>query len=297
MHQERRWRKLLEEGAKTIEGGTGRRYGGAGQPYLAASATWLFGCLLESSHVMVDFAEALCNFGSSINIMPWVLYEKFFTHPLLETTMCLQLANRTLSFPKGILKNLCVRVGTLYAPADFVVIETGIDERAPVILGRPFLNTSGAVIYASATKISFYIKGRKETFSFKNKTTQVSEQSRHEPRKRTNRRNRNKQMWTKSAKMVTAVQGGQDRRLKSPFLTKKDDLGMPSIQCSIYGYNFQKTLCDTGSGVYIIAAVTYQLLFGTMPLKPTYIQLQMADQMFRKVDGIVTDVPVKIVSK
>jgi hypothetical protein len=71
---------------------------------------------------------------------------------------------------------------------------------------------------------------------------------------RTNRRNRNKQMWTKSAKMVTAVQGGQDRRLKSPFLTKKDD------------------------------PVTYQLLFGTMPLKPTYIQLKMADQTFRKIE-------------
>ena len=61
-----------------------------------------------------------------------------------------QLADHTLSFPKGIMKNLCVRVGTLYAPADFVVIETDTDERAPIILGMPFLNTSGAVIYASA---------------------------------------------------------------------------------------------------------------------------------------------------
>ena len=104
-----------------------------------------------------------------------------------------------------------------------MVIETGTDERASIILGRPFLNTSGAVIYASAAKISFYIKARKETFSFKSKITQISEQSQHEPRKRTKRRNRNKQMWTESAKMVTAVQGGQDRRLKSPFLTKKDD--------------------------------------------------------------------------
>ena len=140
---------------------------------------------------MVNFPEALCDFGSSVNIM-------------------LRLADHTLSFPKGILKNLCVRVGTLYALANFVVIETGTDERAP-ILGRPFLNTSGAVIYVSAAKISFYIKGRKETFSFKNKTTQISEQSRHEPRKRTNRRNRNKQMWTETAKLVTAVQGGQHR--------------------------------------------------------------------------------------
>jgi len=182
----------------------------------------------------------------------------------------------------------------LYAPADFVVIETGNDERAPIILGRPFLNTSGAIIYASAAKISFYIKRRKETFSFKNKTTQIPEQSRHEPRKRTNRRNRNKQVWTELAKMVTAVQGGQDHRLKSPVVTKKDDRGMPSIYCSINGYNFYKTFCDTGSGVNIMAAVTYQLLFGTMPLKPTYIQLQMADQTFREVKGIVTDVPVKI---
>jgi len=43
-----------------------------------------------------------------------------------------------------------------------------------------------------------------------------------------------------------------------------------------------------------MAAVTYRLLFGTMPLKPTYIQLQMADEKFREVKGIVTDVPVKI---
>jgi len=213
--------------------------------------------LIPISIGMVDFLEALCDFGSSVNIMPSVLCEKFFTHTLLETTMCLQLADRTLSFPKGILKNLYVRVGTLYTPVDFVVIETDSDERAPVILRRPFLNTSGAVIYASAAKISFYIKGRKETFFFKNKTAQIPKQSRHEPRKRTNRSNRNKQVWTESAKMVTAVPGGQDRRLKSSFLTKKDDPCMSSIQCSINEYNFHKTLCDTGSGVNIMAAVTY----------------------------------------
>ena len=134
------------------------------------------GCpVIPVSIGIVDFLEALCDFSSSINIMPRVLYEKFFTRPLLETTMCLHLADRTLSFPRGILKNLCVWVGTFYALADFVVIETGTDERAPIILGRPFLNTSGTVIYASAAKISFYIKGRKEMFSFKNKTIQISE--------------------------------------------------------------------------------------------------------------------------
>ena len=107
------------------------------------------GCpIIPISIGMVDFLEALCNFGSSVNIMP-----------------------------KGILKNLCIRVGTLYAPVDFMGIETGTDERAPIILGRSFLNTSGVVIHANSAKISFYIKGTKETFSFKNKTTSISEQS------------------------------------------------------------------------------------------------------------------------
>ena len=68
---------------------------------------------------------------------------------------------------------------------------------------------------------------------------------------------------------------------------------MPSIYCSINGYNFYKTICDIGSSVDIMAAVTYRLLFGTMPLKPTYIQLKMADQTFREVKGTVTDVPSK----
>jgi len=94
--------------------------------------------------------------------------------------------------------------------------------------------------------------------------------------------------------MVTAIHRAQDRRLKSSFLIKKDDPGVPSFECTINGYSFQKTLYDTGSGVNIMAVITYQLLYGTMPLQPTYIQLQMADQTFRKVEGLVTDVLVKI---
>ena len=52
------------------------------------------------------------------------------------------------------------------------------------------------------------------------------------------------------------VGGGQDRRLKSPFLINKDNPGVPSIECTINGYSFQKTLYDTGSDDNIMAAVT-----------------------------------------
>jgi hypothetical protein len=39
------------------------------------------------------FPEAICNFGASVNIMRKVIYEKILGDPLLNTNMCLQLAD------------------------------------------------------------------------------------------------------------------------------------------------------------------------------------------------------------
>jgi hypothetical protein len=62
----------------------------------------------------VNFNEAICDFGASINIMPKVIYEKMFNCPLLYTTMCLQLADQSLRYPMGILEDIYVRVGNSY---------------------------------------------------------------------------------------------------------------------------------------------------------------------------------------
>ena len=53
------------------------------------------GCpVIPISIGMVDFPEALCDFGSSVNMMLRILYEKFFTYHFLETTMCCSLQIR-----------------------------------------------------------------------------------------------------------------------------------------------------------------------------------------------------------
>jgi len=52
-----------------------------------------------------------------------------------------------------------------------VVLEIGGDKRAPIILGRPFLSTVKAIIYADSAKIYFTIKDKKE-ISFKNRILQ-----------------------------------------------------------------------------------------------------------------------------
>jgi hypothetical protein len=53
-----------------------------------------------------SFEEAVYDLGASVNIMPRVIYEKIHGDPLLYTTMCLQLADQTLCYPKGILEDV-----------------------------------------------------------------------------------------------------------------------------------------------------------------------------------------------
>jgi hypothetical protein len=100
--------------------------------------------------------------------MPKVIYDKILGDPLLYINIRLQLADQTLCDPEGVLEDAIIRVGQSYVPVDFVVIETGGDERAPIILGRPFLCTTKAIIYAEHAMIVFTIKDKKEKFSFKN---------------------------------------------------------------------------------------------------------------------------------
>jgi hypothetical protein len=149
-------------------------------------------------------------------------------------------------------------------------------------------------MYANTTKICFNIKDRVLQFP-------AHPQHPYEPKKKNNRRNKNKNknkskkpQQMESARVITAVHREHDHQLKSPYLLKRDDLGVPNIECTINRSSFQKAICDTGSGVNIMAKVTYEYLYGTMPLDPTYAQLQMADQSFLFMDGIAKNVPVQI---
>jgi hypothetical protein len=81
------------------------------------------------------FSESVYDFGASVNIMPKVIYEKILGNPLLYINMCLQLADQSICYPKGVLEEVIVRVGQSYVLVDFVVVEIGGDERAPIILG------------------------------------------------------------------------------------------------------------------------------------------------------------------
>jgi hypothetical protein len=123
-----------------------------------------------------------------------------------------------------------------------VVIETGGDEKPPIILGRPFLNTAGVIMYANAAKICFNIKGKRETF-FKDRVLQFSTHPQHpyEQKKKNNWRNKNKNkkpQQMESARVITAIHKEHDHQLKSPYLLKRDNPGVLTIECTINRSSF-----------------------------------------------------------
>ena len=73
--------------------------------------------------------------------------------------------------------------------------------------------------------------------------------------------------------MINTLRSEYDHLLASPFLTKKEDPGVPTIEYTIGQRIFHNTFCDIGSGVNIMSKVTYDYLFDDEPLFPTYMQL------------------------
>jgi len=94
--------------------------------------------------------------------------------------------------------------------------------------------------------------------------------------------------------MVKTVEPPTDPTFAPSQLEKLEDPGVPTINCMIKGSTFYKTLCDIGSSVNIMSTVTYRYVYHNRPLCPTYLQLQLADQSFRFLEGIAKDILVKI---
>ncbi|CAM8956231.1 unnamed protein product [Rhodiola kirilowii] len=89
----------------------------------------------------VKIERAMCDLGASISLMPYSLCKKLNMGEPKPTQMILRLADRSSRFPKGVLKDVPVRVGNFYIPGDFVVLEMEEDNEIPILLGRPFLYT------------------------------------------------------------------------------------------------------------------------------------------------------------
>ncbi|GJU28345.1 reverse transcriptase domain-containing protein [Tanacetum coccineum] len=102
--------------------------------------------LIPCEFTGITTCNALADLGASINLMPYSVWKDLALPELTPTCMTLELADRSITEPIGIAKDVRLMVGKFQFPADFVVVDFEPDPRVPLILGRCFLKTSHALI-------------------------------------------------------------------------------------------------------------------------------------------------------
>ncbi|KAK8589782.1 hypothetical protein V6N13_088601 [Hibiscus sabdariffa] len=110
-------------------------------------------CFIGHNHP----TKALCDPGASINLMPKSVFQKLGIGEAKPTTVMLQLVDHSFVQPEGKIEDILVQVDKFIFPADFLILDCEADENASIILGRPFLSTSRAMIDFDKDEIVFKV--------------------------------------------------------------------------------------------------------------------------------------------
>ncbi|GKA88024.1 reverse transcriptase domain-containing protein [Tanacetum coccineum] len=129
--------------------------------------------LIPYDFLGMDVCHALANLGASINLMPLSIWKNFSLPELTPTRMTIELADRSITRPKGVIEDVFVKVRKFHFPTDFVVVDFEADPRVPLILGRSFLRTDRALIDVYGEEITLQVNNEAVTFNI-NQTTRYS---------------------------------------------------------------------------------------------------------------------------
>ncbi|GKE14641.1 hypothetical protein Tco_1422218 [Tanacetum coccineum] len=110
------------------------------------------------------FDNDLVDLGASISVMPLLTYFNLGLGELAHTKLTVELADRTVKYPKGIAENILVGIGKFTFPIDFIILDMPEDIKVPLILERPFLSTTHAKIDVYKRKITLRVGEEKIIF-------------------------------------------------------------------------------------------------------------------------------------
>ena len=129
---------LTEQVSAIIQSNTPVKYKDSGSPTISVN---IRGTCID---------KALLDLGASVNLLPYSLYKQLGLGELKPTNITLSLADRSVKILKGIVEDVLVKVDKFYYPMDFVVLNSEPvavgPNHVPIILGRPFMATSNAII-------------------------------------------------------------------------------------------------------------------------------------------------------
>ncbi|GJT65272.1 DNA-directed DNA polymerase [Tanacetum coccineum] len=108
--------------------------------------------------------KILADLGASISLMSYTMYEKLGLGEPKPTRMSLELADRSIQYPREIAKNVLIKIDKFVLPIDFVILDMREDSRILIILGRPFLATARAMIDVFNKKITLRVGSEEVIF-------------------------------------------------------------------------------------------------------------------------------------
>ncbi|KAI3450351.1 hypothetical protein Pfo_007016 [Paulownia fortunei] len=111
------------------------------------------------------FDKVLCDLGASINLMPLSVFRKLGIGEVKPSTITLQLVDRSLTYPRGVVEDVLVKVDKFIFPADFVVLDMKEDQKIRLILGRLFLATGCALIDVQRNELTLRVNEDKVIFN------------------------------------------------------------------------------------------------------------------------------------
>ena len=109
----------------------------------------------------ITFGQALLDLGTSVNPLPTSIYKKFGIGELKPISIILQLADRFVKMPCGLIEDVIVKVNTCYFSVDFLILNMEPFQELnqnPIILDHPFLATANANINCKIGAIDFILR-------------------------------------------------------------------------------------------------------------------------------------------
>ncbi|CAI9777219.1 unnamed protein product [Fraxinus pennsylvanica] len=100
-------------------------------PKLKDHGSFTVPCTIENYH----FDKALCDLGASTNLIPFFIFRKLDLGEVKVTAVTLQLVDRSLTHPRGIIEDVLIKVGKIIFPADFLILDMEKDNGVAFILG------------------------------------------------------------------------------------------------------------------------------------------------------------------
>ncbi|GKC92037.1 zinc knuckle CX2CX4HX4C containing protein [Tanacetum coccineum] len=123
--------------------------------------------ILPCSIGRLDFNNPLADLGANINIMPFSMYKHLGMGKHEPINMVINMVDNTKSIPKGIVKNLLIKIDKFIFPVDFVVLDIIKDFRMPIILWRCLLAMTHAKVDIFRKTISLEVGNEKVVFNLR----------------------------------------------------------------------------------------------------------------------------------